>query len=329
MRQFEIIFISIIFGYIAKLLFIIIRNKNIERDYFLMDENMFNYYSVLEIAQLSNIKKYLKYLLFRVVPIFLALFLLQILIEKYFIDIYKSNYYIFITAIIFIIYTDVFKLKEGVISFKQKTLHAINIVLSIIITFIVLLIGIKFNLSSFSPTIQGLVDNLWSSVIVVVSLVFYFKSSEFINLENKNEIYYTNKNFELEKDLILNEANKIAGYYDFYIKKYSDIHKSPFNVVKSIVIYESINRPTSFRSLENLFVKIFKIEMTLGIAQVKSNKFINDEESIEICCKQIGDLFIDYKGIPDSIFVTKIIHKYNGSKKYKDNILKILQVLEN
>ena len=100
------------------------------------------------------------------------------------------------------------------------------------------------------------------------------------------------------------------------------------------MIYENYNRPAFYRFFE--YIKcIIAGQATLGVMQVKSNKIISNEESVEKGYNYIKKL---YKKIvnesKDNEFeeneqVKKIISKYNAGQKYTDEILYIMEVIKN
>jgi hypothetical protein len=109
-----------------------------------------------------------------------------------------------------------------------------------------------------------------------------------------------------------------------YINEKSKNYNSYTNLLYAILIYENLNRPNFVRYFENLIVKITKKELTVGIAQVKSNKPLTDIQSIELACKRLANSN-NLKG--DTQQLKLLILRYNGSADYYDSVMEILGII--
>lgn len=134
------------------------------------------------------------------------------------------------------------------------------------------------------------------------------------------------------------KINYILKKYYYYKKKYNHIinedNKDIETMVYGIMIYENYNRPAFYRFFE--YIKcIIAGQATLGVMQVKSNKIISNEESVEKGYNYIKKLYKKIvNGSKDNEFeenkqMKKIISKYNAGQKYTDEILYIMEVIKN
>jgi len=117
----------------------------------------------------------------------------------------------------------------------------------------------------------------------------------------------------ITKDITI--SNYVMSSYTVIKDKYSidiigacDKYQCSIPLLYSILIYENMNRPALIRSLENQLVKVFRLELTVGIAQIKSNKLLTDKESIYGAAKILSN--------------TKCINIIDKSKEYQDAISK-------
>lgn len=154
-----------------------------------------------------------------------------------------------------------------------------------------------------TPSIEGLVDNTWSSVIAIV-LFFYAE-----------KIYRRNDDVDLEK-VFKKSMNKVGADLLKYIDEISKKHSANATLVKAVCLVENLQRPKWLRQIEN--IKAFlKRDGTYGIMQVRVNKYINDKESIEIA---ISKWFKNTKTINSVHEIEKIAKTYNNDPKYVDLI---------
>jgi len=103
------------------------------------------------------------------------------------------------------------------------------------------------------------------------------------------------------------ELNSIKQFLPSIIEQ-SKAYRLDSKILVSIAILENINRPGWIRILEKLFSKFIKIN-TYGLMQVSSNKYLNDEKSIEIAAKKISKLNFKNNFL-------KLGKLYNGNKEY-------------
>lgn len=152
------------------------------------------------------------------------------------------------------------------------------------------------------PDPRSLLDQVWILIIVF--------------------IYSILNKVQLSRDkTIKRKENYIEKRYNKFKKKYDNIIKSFFNndfyeaVTYSIMIYEDFNRPIIVRWIEYLSFLISRKTHTLGIMQVITSKYINNEESIRIAIRKIkddGEKIQEKKYDYKSSFAYAIAEQYNG-----------------
>lgn len=99
-------------------------------------------------------------------------------------------------------------------------------------------------------------------------------------------------------------------------------------VVYAIMIYENFNRPKIVRWIENIHFWITKKPHTLGIMQVTSSKWINDEQSIPLAINKIisdcDNIVDDYATRKEEfslrLIVREIASKYNKDDAYVEEV---------
>ena len=126
-------------------------------------------------------------------------------------------------------------------------------------------------------------------------------------------------------------------YLNFKVK-YGDIiktkNKELSNITYSILLYENYNRPFIYRMTEYIKL-IFTGRATLGIMQVSSRTMISSRTSVKRGYKIIKNNYYNlqrkYKkeNLPlDIDFIINVINKYNNGRKYADEIVYIMTIIE-
>ncbi len=286
-----------------------------------------NYVTVNEFVA-GGKKRWWKYILFRSLPPLIVFTLLASIYQKYFPnkDIVVP---LCLSALIFLLPRDILQVIKKKVIISEKIVHIINIFFVLVVVGIVLFIYKYIPIKYLAPSVNGIVDNAWSSLLIATLVILYLDAT------NRADTY----NEDLEKqnireNYIITIYNKIQIKFEESILKNCENSKCSPALLFAILIFEDMNRPAIIRKIENFFVRIFACELSVGIAQVKSNKPLTDEESIKIASNRlenskalIGETFDSFS--PEYSEVKKIIKIYNPSSDYADSIIQILSVLKN
>lgn len=192
----------------------------------------------------------------------------------------------------------------------QVLLHIITLVLFLFVGYISGLVAKTYFIKAITPSVQGLIDNLWSSLLVVL-LAFYLK--DIYSQEGLSEDVIFRRSLE-------NISPKVLSLIDVYSSKEN---ANPI-LMNAICIAENLQRPPWVRKIESV-LSVLKTEGTYGIMQVKSKKHLSDIESVPIA---ISQFFKDSAGITDVDRLRQIIANYNKDGGYIDIVLKIMSFLD-
>ena len=280
-----------------------------------------NYMSVSQYLSGGH-RKWFHYFLFRLLPPFVVFMLLAGVLEKYFNAEQHVFYSVLIAAIFSLLFRDmtqIFRTK----SISERLLHAVNILLVASESAAVAYIASVFDLSFLAPSISGLVDNVWSSLLVALLVLFYFKAT------NMNSRQQASNDQETAID------NYIVRSYSEMRNKFSSIIDSSCRkntcskqLLYAVLIYENMNRPVWLRKIENLLVRLPKLHLTVGIAQISSNRSLTDEESIKEASKILANSTYADSGVGDGFSdisqLENILEEYNSDKQYAASISMII-----
>lgn len=170
------------------------------------------------------------------------------------------------------------------------------------------------------PSPRSLLDQLWILIIIFLySILNKVQISRAGTIKRKN--------------------NYINSRYKVFVQKYDTIVKEYFHndfyeaLTYSIMIYEDFNRPQIVRWIEYARFGITHKPHTLGIMQVMTSEYINNEESIRRAMQKIIEdsrkIMEHYSDSPspDANYVAFLIaHNYNpGDYKYASEIRDIFR----
>lgn len=214
--------------------------------------------------------------------------------------------------------------------------------------------GAMYGLSFFvtfawlPPSWSSLRDGLWVALSVAIALIWYVRITD---LGDHNRVFP-------EYDLTLDSIDEveedeeepgrvtIVGRYNpddeercrqrLVAQKLGDLTFEVMEAVEAaaknyehdvllltaIVIYEDLNRPRPIRFLENLLVRLPGVELTVGIAQVRSSRPLTDEESIWKMAEYIQSV-VREEGSSRSV----ILRCYNSGYSYESDVEQIYQDL--
>lgn len=224
-------------------------------------------------------------------------------LDKYVIDIFFVNIYYIIFRLFFNLITSRGKLLDW---YRQALYWSAIIIISYFVYDKI--IRIKENIL---PDFTTIANELW-----IIILIFIFQITNNIRFSQigtikrkdnylKSRYKHFNKLYgELIKDITKNEALESVTY--------------------AILIYEDFNRPKIIRIVENLKHTFSNKSHTLGVMQVKSDKLINDKESVILgtnkivnsCYKYIKENTIEKEKIYEWNVISSIISDYNIGSEY-------------
>lgn len=314
-------FFSIISGILSAvitgLIFILLKEKNNTLAPLMYQP--IHYMSFNEFHLQKN-KKWVNYYLFIYIPPVVVSLLQISIIQKY-----SQSKYIFLGLFCFwFVYSlkNFNKIIRGNLYSNAKFLLCGNTCFLFIIFLFFKIVTNFVNFSILSPSITGLVDSMWSTLFVALLIMLYLKIT---NLNSNYNYKYQYSRTELKNEqikYIQKSKYDIEEPFGTEILKYCKKYNCSIQLLYAILIYENLNRPKFFRVLENLLVRIPKCSLTVGIAQVYSDKPLSDMESIKKAIEQLGNT-----NKSNQIDINKAIYEYNNQDSYVNEVKKIYHLL--
>ncbi len=266
----------------------------------------------------SGKRQWVKYFIFRLFPPVLIMIMVLAVFQKYYTGL-DPTIYLLICALTSLLVRDI-KAIFTASYLSQKLIHGLVILCVLSISYIISLMSTLVSFEVLAPSVSGLIDSLWSSLIVAMLVLIYLEVTKFSGVNNTDEQennYTTN--------YILTSYEDISEKYDEHIRDFSERNNTDIVLLYAVLIYENMNRPEWMRKIENIVCGLTHLEMTLGIAQVKTNKIISDVESIKKASKILANSS-GFEGWSEEDFA-EFIKVYNGGKDYPEEVRKIIRVL--
>lgn len=273
----------------------------------------------------SNVeRRWLLFFSFYTIPYLIILSLLVGIFQKYFqVNIYYP--YLMLSASVAFLYSEALGiLRSQYVS--EKILHVVKIIIALSC---VMVIGTAANYIDFSflaPSINGLFDNLWSSLLVASLVLVY---SEITNPKSQRNDKRADEIMLLNK--VVRSYNELRFKYEPLINNYCKEYRCSRPILYAVLIYEDMNRPIWFRKIENGIVRFTHLKLTVGLAQIRSDRPLTDGESIIKAAKILeGSIFADSgygSGFVNKEQLGEILVNYNDSQLYTDSIGEILALL--
>jgi len=312
--------IAILGGFAIELFFRAVKYHNISNDSPIPKYQPYNnYITVIEFVSSGN-SRWLRYLLFRTLPPLVILVLTGAIYQKHF-HLTNYMYYFFITILISLLPRDILQITKRTITISEKSVHIINVLSLLFICVVLNSLFQATNLSFLSPSLEGIMDNIWSSLFVALLLILYLDATNQHRSSNNNENSTRLNNF------VVNSYQYLQQSFSICIEKSAEENNVSKPLLYAILIYENLNRPKFIRIIENIIVRVSHRTLSVGIAQVQSNLPLSDIESINIACTRLNNSNELFKSgtIMD---IRKFILTYNGSEEYVESILHIIDALK-
>ena len=279
-----------------------------------------NYLSVRQFVSYGR-RKWVNYFLFRTLPV-AVIVLLVVSIEQRYFKVNQPWLCAFGAAIVSLLFRDTWGIIKKRKFISERLIHITNVLLVISTGISIGLISNAVNLSIIAPSkIDNLLDNLWSSMIVAMLVLFYFRvtnmGSSHNVAEDENNTAFTN--------YVVRALGDIYDNYHESIDLFCRDESCNKLLLYSILVYEDMNRPRVIRKIENAIVTFLKCELTVGIAQVKSKKPLTDVESIKIAARILRST--NDCDMYDNAEIKRVVGVYNSGKVYAQTIVEIMNII--
>lgn len=285
------------------------------------------YFTADEIAGYKNRVNPIYYVVFRFLPVFIALmFLGDVLIQLGVSKAVAGIYMVSMATIHFITSNGIVIIKlllqkEGVrlVNYhKQLILHFVSLAfIALAFFFAYQFLGAEW-VSKLAPSPENLVDNVWAALLIAL----------FVGWINQR----SSSSFQIS-EIVAKEFETIPAELLAFARKMSKKYKADQVLLLSVLVTESLQRPRWVRNIEQVLGRIFR-RGTYGIMQHASDKPISDKESIEIAAKNYFSNTDFLSSLRENDYlkytqtVEDILRNYNADQNYKELVEEVLSSVQ-
>lgn len=256
------------------------------------------------------------YLIFRYLPVFTVSFLFSLVLQKnthfpwYLVSFIGIFHAILITVPA--IYFNILKRNNKIIVLNKQVLlilHFLTIFLSSSVSLFACYLAQSSVLQKLAPSLEGVRDNIWS--VIFVGFVLYFLDRNVIKIERHPFTVKVENSFKM-----------IKQYHEHIVNAAIKNNIDP-RLLISIAVLENINRPPWIRNMEKFLWKLKILRSgTVGVMQVKSKKFLSNEESIDNSAIILANIVKEMEGKGFSLekgmqkYLIQVGNAYQGTEEY-------------
>ena len=282
------------------------------------------YMSVSEFLSQSAGKRWLQYLLFRTIPVLVSFIFVAGLNQSIDNDIGLRSLSFVMLLITFYVPDLVLKIKDRhePAYTSVRLLRVLLVVINILIGIAVFASTLRIDFSCVIPRFEGIRDNLWSTLLAAIIVAWFI---QFTNM--RPPLSHQEVKWNEWASFIMQQGEVISHKYGSILQQVSEKNNINSIIMEAILVYENLNRPSMIRHVENCLVGFMPFTMTVGIAQVSSDRKLSDEESIDIMGQILGSTAESLdESLPPYLWLSKLLEAYND-ETYAENVMKILEVL--
>lgn len=203
-------------------------------------------------------------------------------------------------------------------------------------------------INAIFPTTVSLIDNVWASLITAMLVAIYFRAlpmSKTTSTSTQEASYWVEDALETQSangefhgkhsihrpiSRLVNRAKvrsarKTIRSLKSSIDATSALYSLPPQLTEAIIYVETLNRPATIRWIENLLVRIPGLQLTVGPAQIRSDRPLSNNESVEILTAEMAKVRDDCRalGLSGREILEEILYHHNSSYTFVDSVLEI------
>jgi hypothetical protein len=208
---------------------------------------------------------------------------------------------------------------------SERIVHIYNVVIINFVAVVTELFSHSHGLAAVTPSLEGIVDNIWSSLFVSLIVVAFIESSHRASLPRPEE------RAEVAQRFVGNSLVRIEQGFGRHIDALRGTDRVLARLLRAILIFEDMNRPAWIRYIERTIVSIPGMELTVGIAQVRADSPISDFDSItrahELLTNGTAPVGLRRDDASEKDRLVHLLRRYNDSEKYVNDVLSVYMLV--
>lgn len=285
-----------------------------------------SYRSISEFLSLKR-RSYLNFGLFRTIPVLAVLLPAIGYVEEKYPNSDATKWVTLLTFIVLNLGFDTVAATRILPYTNIRLTHALLAGMTTLTAFAVVLLSYMpfIDLRVFSLEPADLKNNLAASVIAAALVALFFSSNS--TLQGRERRF---AEIQEKEEFLSQQRDLIELHHQSAINEACSTFELDRTLVVSILIYENLNRPKPVRRIENLLARLPGVQLTVGIAQVRSRKPMSDHDSIlkmgQILWESWHQKFADLDD--ECVRLQATLTDYNGSVKYSREVIEIMRTLQ-
>lgn len=270
-------------------------------------------------------RRRLYYLAFRHLPPIIVTMLLCGLLNKLVPELWTLPYLLTATfsSVLFGSFREV--LRRG-IYLSERLVHLYNVVIINLTAVLMEFFSHSAWLAAVTPSLEGIIDNIWSSLFVSLIVVAFIDFSS-----QKYPVDRSEERSDVTKRFVAFSLAKIEAKYGGHIDALCGKDLLLKRLIRAILVFEDMNRPAWIRLIERVLVLVPRVRMTVGVAQVRSDRPLSDFESITCAHKLLVERNeeLDNSGKPggEERKIKQLLEMYNPDKKYIEEVRSVYSLI--
>lgn len=310
--------IIVIFGAgLIELIFQLLKTRYTHGQEFPESDYIIQYFTADQFF-LTHSKRWLKYYSFRLLPPIVVFILISSIYDKYF-DLDTNLWHVIACAFLSVLFREAYRFIK-IEYIVYKLLFLANIVLIVVSAVGIALLSDSLDFSCIAPTLEGVVDNVWATLLIAIIIISYVILTKFEDFEQNIILSETSDPFQ---HIIISTYLRYKSKYSSTINDACKEYECSPHLLTSILVIEGLNRRWLIRCLEKLIVLVSRKALTIGIAQVRSSFPISDEESIYRAAQLLSG---SAKRSVDVETIHKMIYSYNSTQEYVNSVNSIMRI---
>lgn len=332
MQDWQIaIFVGLLGGLFAKGILVFVRTRErtaYNEVVFPVEKYVTNYAGIQDlVAGDTPPTRWLRYLLFRLGPLFIGFILAAGLFERAEVSTPVAKWWMLLAFLAPTLVGDTLKIASRNTFNRVRLIHIAIVVLIVTIFSLATYALHAIPYSELIPSLSSLREGLWIGLFTAVFVTGYFNAT---NMASQGAMFEGGAPTSSQDDIIMAHATRIRHSHGSTIESTASRYDIDVYLLLAILVYEDLNRPAPLRVAENLLVRLPGVALTVGIAQVRSERPLSDTASIE-ALGQLLHRYISETEVDSTDTLGKrhqVLQRVNGNL-YAHNVEEVYQAINN
>ncbi|MDQ0867277.1 hypothetical protein [Arthrobacter globiformis] len=209
---------------------------------------------------------------------------------------------------------------------SERLVHIYNVVVVNLMAVLTEPFSHSLWLAAVTPSLEGIVDNIWSSLFVSLIVIAFLEFSSQKHSASRGE-----ERRDTTERFVAASLSSIEAKFGSHVDALCGDDLLLRRLMRAILVFEDMNRPAWIRLIERLLVRLPGISMTVGVAQVSSDRPLSDFDSITLAHKLLVERSqpgcSSAKHADEEERLNHLIGTYNPNVKYLQDVMSVYRLV--